>query len=365
MKKFSNVGSMNYSQGNFLERRKYFKISFFQNANVSSWNFFGAEMPLKFMKKMLLVFGLHPNHFKERWQKCVRVLVQAIIFFNIIPEFTNVVWKIRNKSGISAYAVDIIYFSYNLKINVEFLIFVMNFEAVSQVINGICESLQGESEIAAKKVEKRFLMYVKFCVVTLILRYAASMIEELMSSSEAQLMNYNRFFFDTSYPPLYFTLGALGFLSQMWNDFVSMLLLNGYFNICIQIHSIYQRLFAIITKIDDVVTPADTQRILRKVVASQTGISEKVSKLFSCYKWILTVDFMFLIFTMSLVLLIFSSDGNIFKALIFVPPLMFALFLFCVPSEIVASQVRVCNYLLILWKVSHYYWLLVPYGYDR
>lgn len=296
-------------------------------------------MILDFIGKLLSLIGLHPDRFEERFQINLRRLVQVFLFFNILPQLNNVVWKVMNEPRVGSYSVDILYFVYNLVINLQFLSFVIKFEDISNLLNFIRESLKGDGEAYAAKQEKWFIVFCKVAFGMATASYVVSTIDVIFSD-HAQFLDYNRYPFDTSFPPLYIALYTCGFISLVLNDIFHLGILICYFNICIHFDSLYHQLYVKMSAIEHADSEEAERSIVKSFVEYHINIMDNVARLFHSFHSVLALEFFSLTFTMSFTFLLFATDGNVTETLTYIPIILFGLFQFCFPSELVGNQVN-------------------------
>lgn len=295
-------------------------------------------MIFTFLTKLLLFYGLHPNHFNLRWQSILRKSLQVIMIFITIPQLKEIVMKILTGSDVTSYALDIMYFAYNLTINIQFFVFIKNFEQITEVMRFIKTFLDDGSKAYADKREKFFLKFCKTSMTLTFLSYFFGILDLITSPANIQLLSYNRYFAGV-YTPVHIVLYALSFASLVGNDLAHMCMLICYFNLCVHVVSLYHKLRNDILRIEDVRSVDEKKFIIKSFVESHIKVMRHISTLVNSFKLILSLDFFLLTFSMTLIFLLFANDGIVVEPLTFVPPLLLCCFQFCYPSQLVENQV--------------------------
>lgn len=295
-------------------------------------------MIFQFLKKLLLFYGLHPDRFNLRWQSNLRKALQFIMVLITVPQLKEVVTKILTGSDVTHYALDIMYFAYNLTINIQFFVFIKNFDQITDLIRFIKAFLDDDSKAYAEKLEKLFLKFCKTSMTLTFLSYFFGILDLITSPSDLQLLSYNRYFAGV-YTPVHLVLYALSVASLIGNDLAHMCMFITYFNLCVHVVSIYHKLHNDFLRIEDARSVDEKKFIIKSFVESHIKVMRHVSMLVNSFKWILSLDFFLLTFSMTLIFLLFANNGIIVEPLTFVPPLLLCCFQFCYPSQLVENQV--------------------------
>lgn len=208
-------------------------------------------MIFSFLKKLLLPYGLHPDRMSLWWQRALRTTLQVIMVFITIPQLRDVIVKVSSGSDVTSYALDIMYFSYNVSINIQFFLFIRNFDRIAELMNFISSTLSGDARAYAEGLENRFLKFCKVSITLTFLSYFFGVLDLLTSTSEyQQLLSYNRYFAGV-YTPIHVVLYVLHFSSLVGNDLAHMCMLICYFNLCVHVVSLYHKLKLDILKLED------------------------------------------------------------------------------------------------------------------
>lgn len=252
-------------------------------------------------------------------------------------------WSGKSKTFLefrTTYAVDILYFSFNFTVSLQFFVVNRNLQKISELIHQISDTLKGDVEVFAKDHERRFMKFARVALFMLFFTDSYAFIEELTSTSGFQLMSYSRYFFDTSYPPVHLTLNIITMLSQVSGDICHALMLLCYFDICIHIESLYERLRIKFELIELAKSEKMEKSLIANFVEAHIETIEVATKIIKNFKLILAMDFFLLTFAMSIILLLFTSSEQTAESMVYALVLLFVLLLFCLPSELVENQVR-------------------------
>lgn len=287
-------------------------------------------MPFGFLKKVLFISGSLSYPGKEIWQKKLKISAFFLLFFNVLPQLHNVLSKMMHEP-LSVYVIDMMFLSYNVTTFINFLIFIRNMADITNLINEINRDLDERTKKFAAVLEKKFRIFFKILLIVLI-------VSAFKATADGE--DFNRYLFDTSFKPVQLFLTAMRNLSQATCDLCSISMLSCYFNICVHIISIHQKMIYDIEEIDKEKSKVERKKFIERFVEFHLKTITKVKILFVNFKWILTFELAFLTFVMSLTFLVIAKGGKDQEKLMVIVRLFLSLILFCYPSEIVTNQVE-------------------------
>lgn len=289
-------------------------------------------MPFEFIEKALMVFGLHPDHYKTKWQKILRITSNIMVLFCVMLKVWNFWWEFDNDFDLEKYGTDLLYFSYMLGIYIQQILIFSNFDQISSLIKDMSGQLKVETE-GATQIEKNFL---KFVTVFFLVTAAPDVILGLEIIETRKQMMY---IFESTNLLLYSIVTLVSFVTIVAADFWYACMMCCFMNLCLHIGSVYQRLHIMLKEIDSAKSPAQINEIIRNFVKAHIQVTENIKKLSKSFRWFLMTNLVFLVWAMALVFIncIRISRLDNIKDVVF---LLFALFLFSFPCEIVESQVK-------------------------
>ena len=296
-------------------------------------------MPFEILNNFLLVLGLSPSQFNEPWQERLNIFSLFLIFFNVIPQWNCVVWKIRNGAEFTDYVPNVLFATYSLISFLQFFFFSKNFKEIAELMKEISKFLTGDAKIQAEKDEKKFVIFFKFTLLLVIVSDLASALIETLMSPDHEFLTFNRYFFDTSHPIVRALVNFLGLYSLLMIDVGIFCGQISFFNICIHFVSVYQQLRLKIKKFDETKNESNRKNCIKDFVETHIEISKMVVKLNESFKTLWTFNYIMLVFSSSLTFLAFAKNGDLARLLINVPVVVIGLFVFCYPPDLVSHQV--------------------------
>lgn len=91
------------------------------------------------MKKFLILSGVNSYPGKEKWHKKHRNCMLLLLFFNIVPQLHNVVWKLHE-----------VFTTYNIVIFLNYSIFSRNFADITGLMDEICDKMDAKTKVHVK-----------------------------------------------------------------------------------------------------------------------------------------------------------------------------------------------------------------------
>jgi hypothetical protein len=213
---------------------------------------------------------------------------------------------------------------YNMTVPIKFIIFYWKYTKICKLMKTIVSKLRPTSMQRAKDDEKGIEKVVKAVAIF----KGISILPYIYH----QIQTTPRNWIDISIQITYFPSGlAL--------DFINFMLQSIYFNLCIQICSLFKQIEDDLKETRLIRDKKRLTEMLGDIVEFHNKVHEIIAELLECFKYILSLNFVQSIWLMGQSLL-FSSDSDWLMFLMIPPFLLFEAWALCYASQTVITRVR-------------------------
>lgn len=240
-----------------------------------------------------------------------------------------------NHKNISEYAEVLIYFSLNLKATIEFLIFSIKLKSLTNLLNKMT-TMAANSEAHATKNEKTLRRRVKTFIAMTVFTSIAVSVAMAMVSSNDNLNNMQRYFFDASKSPIKEILLTESFIIGTLGTIINVISQICYYNVCVHILTLYEQFDEQMMELND--PKVNRQAIIAKSVDYHIQIMETISMISKFFREMLVFDSVIFVSLLGMILFEGSATSGSLRMLVFLPTPFYNIFIFCHGSFLVTQK---------------------------
>lgn len=233
------------------------------------------------------------------------------------------------------YVEVVLYFCFNFKATIEFIIICFKLKQLSKLFQQMTELLT-ENRLEETEKNKKILKVIVMRYFLVMVFNSVISIIITMTTTDQQYLSMHRYFFDDSYTPVSQIALILSFLAGACVNIVNLTTQVCYYSICIHVVTLFNQMHEQLLELND--KEKDPKAIIKKTVEFHIKIMEVIKSVAFEFREMLFFDFVCYITVIGLILFNATATLESLRILIFLPSTFFGTWIFCHGSFLITNQ---------------------------